>query len=59
MALPSKPTKPNALFTKLNDYFFDVEPEEQIDWASVSIFYGVCGLSGVMATVFLALLIVG
>ena len=56
---PSKATKPGALFTKANDYFFDVEPEEPIDWASVSIFYGACGLCVGMAIVFAALVIFG
>jgi len=58
-----KPTKPGALFTKqarrLNNYFFDVEPDDPIDWASVSIFYGACGLCVGMAIVFAALVIFG
>ena len=58
-----KPTKPSALFTKqarrLNNYFFDVEPDDPIDWASVSIFYGACGLCVGMAIVFMALVIFG
>lgn len=27
-------------FAALNDYFFDVDPGEPIDWPSVAIFYG-------------------
>jgi len=44
---------------RLNDYFFDVEPGEPIDWASVSIFYGACGLCVGMTIIFAALVIFG
>jgi len=53
---PSKATKQAR---RLNDYFFDVEPDDPIDWASVSIFYGACGLCVGMAIIFAALVIFG
>lgn len=33
------------VFNALNYYFFDAEPDEPIDWASVAIYYGSLALS--------------
>lgn len=47
------------LLTKLNEYFFDIDEGDSMDWQAVVLFYGVCSMGVIMAAALLALLIVG
>lgn len=42
----------------VNEFFFDIEPEEPTDWLSVTLFYGVCGLAVFKSVVCTILLLV-
>jgi hypothetical protein len=55
VAAPQKKNAVTRAFHALNTYFFDVEPDEPIDWASCAIFYGFIVFGSIALTALLLL----